>query len=197
MGFTISRRGQQECAISSPPFLSLVLGTGLVFCPGTCKSKPGHQRGVRKKNVLFFAPPEGTPDPTGIKIFKKRRILELYVNGRLTGRFRIALGRSPQGDKEREGDGRTPEGSYYICNRNTNSNFTLFLGLSYPGMKDAQHGLTRGLIGQEEYAAIEEAIGENASPPGIPRSAAWWASTAAAPAMIGHWGASPCPTRMS
>ena len=46
--------------------------------------------------------------------------------------FRIALGFSPDGDKSREGDGRTPEGIFRIDRLNRQSKYHLSLGLDYP-----------------------------------------------------------------
>lgn len=46
--------------------------------------------------------------------------------------YRIALGFSPQGDKSRQGDGRTPEGIFRIDRLNDRSRFHLSLGIDYP-----------------------------------------------------------------
>ena len=47
-------------------------------------------------------------------------------------RFRIALGFAPEGDKSRQGDGRTPEGIFRIDRLNRQSAYHLSLGLDYP-----------------------------------------------------------------
>ncbi len=67
-----------------------------------------------------------------IVVFKESRRLVLYSNGRPIRDYDIGLGWAPTGDKEFQGDGRTPEGSYYINRRNPNSAFHLSLGISYP-----------------------------------------------------------------
>lgn len=67
-----------------------------------------------------------------IVIFKNSRRLVLYQNGSPIRDYDIGLGWAPAGDKSFEGDGRTPEGSYYINRRNPNSAFHLSLGISYP-----------------------------------------------------------------
>ena len=46
--------------------------------------------------------------------------------------YRIALGFSPDGDKSRQGDGRTPEGIFRIDRLNPQSRFHLSLGIDYP-----------------------------------------------------------------
>ena len=93
-----------------------------------------------------------------IKIYKALRALELYGDDKLIGRYKIALGGEPIGDKSMEGDKKTPEGKYYICTRNDKSKYTLFLGLNYPNEEDAQRGLKSGLI---EENTLEEIILEN------------------------------------
>ncbi len=67
-----------------------------------------------------------------IVIFKHSRRLVLYSHGRPFRNYNIGLGWAPAGDKLLEGDGRTPEGSYYINRRNPNSAYHLSLGISYP-----------------------------------------------------------------
>lgn len=67
-----------------------------------------------------------------VVIFKGSRRLVLYRDGTPIRSFDIGLGWEPEGQKQFEGDGRTPEGSYYINRRNPNSAFHLSLGISYP-----------------------------------------------------------------
>ena len=69
-----------------------------------------------------------------IVVFKSSRRMVLYSNGTPLRGYDIGLGWAPIGDKEFEGDGRTPEGSYYINRRNPNSVFHLSLGISYPDL---------------------------------------------------------------
>lgn len=99
-----------------------------------------------------------------IVVYKEERRLELREDGSVCRSYRVGLGFSPVGAKKREGDGRVPEGEYYICTKNEQSKFTLFLGLSYPNLEDAKRGLEEGLIGREEYDRIEEAQRERRRP---------------------------------
>lgn len=93
-----------------------------------------------------------------VKIYKSDRKLELWENDQLIHAFKIGLGFSPKGDKIREGDGRTPEGEYYICTKNEKSRFTLFLGISYPNIKDAERGFKEGIIDGDTYIKIKQLI---------------------------------------
>lgn len=67
-----------------------------------------------------------------VLIEKAERRLTLWRGGEVIASYRIALGFAPDGDKEREGDGRTPEGRYRVDRRNDRSQFYLSLGIDYP-----------------------------------------------------------------
>ncbi len=77
-----------------------------------------------------LANPETVADM--VVIFKSSRRLVLYSHGQPFRDYDIGLGWAPTGDKAVQGDGRTPEGSYYINRRNPNSAYHLSLGISYP-----------------------------------------------------------------
>jgi murein L,D-transpeptidase YafK len=78
--------------------------------------------------------------------------------------YPVSTGRDA-GDKQREGDYRTPEGEFYVCVKNASSKYTRALGLSYPGVSDAQRGLREGLITQREHDRIVYAIRNRHQPP--------------------------------
>jgi murein L,D-transpeptidase YafK len=80
-----------------------------------------------------------------VEIFKGARRLELKRDGTLIRSYRVALGFSPQGHKEREGDGRTPEGRYRIDARNPQSAFHLSLRVSYPDEDDKARAARLGV----------------------------------------------------
>ncbi len=98
-------------------------------------------------------------------IRKSERVLEVYEGDRLVRTFTTVLGFSPEMDKEVEGDGRTPEGEFYVFTKNPKSRFHLSLGLSYPAPDDAERGFAGGLITREERDAILKAAGEKGMPP--------------------------------
>jgi len=100
-----------------------------------------------------------------IVVEKSARKLTLYSNGERVRVFQIALGFEPAGDKVRQGDGRTPEGDFYVCMKNDKSKFYLSLGLSYPNAEDAERGLRDGLINRAQHKQITNAISRGAKPP--------------------------------
>ena len=67
---------------------------------------------------------------------KAEHKLYLYSGEHLLGEYKVALGLSPSGQKEREHDFRTPEGRYYLARRNTRSDYFLAIQVSYPNKED-------------------------------------------------------------
>jgi murein L,D-transpeptidase YafK len=71
-----------------------------------------------------------------ILIVKHERKLYLLRDNSPLRSYRIALGLSPTGAKERQWDFRTPEGSYIIDFRNEHSHYFKALHISYPSAAD-------------------------------------------------------------
>lgn len=71
-----------------------------------------------------------------VVVDKSDRKLYLYRAGRILREFDVALGQMPNGPKQREGDFRTPEGKYFLDERNVNSDFFLSIHVSYPNETD-------------------------------------------------------------
>ncbi|MGR3502138.1 L,D-transpeptidase family protein [Pseudaestuariivita sp.] len=76
------------------------------------------------------------PEITHIFVYKDRRRMYLVSGEELVAKYKIRLGFTARGHKRFEGDGKTPEGTYYIDRRNPNSLFHLSLGISYPNAED-------------------------------------------------------------
>lgn len=100
-----------------------------------------------------------------IYVFKSERRLLVVNDGVLIRDYRVGLGPHPNGDKFMQGDGRTPEGEYFVCAKNPSSQFYKSLGLSYPGPKHAEHAFLSGYISKEEYQKILEANEKKNLPP--------------------------------
>ncbi|MEO8224388.1 MAG: L,D-transpeptidase family protein [Gammaproteobacteria bacterium] len=71
-----------------------------------------------------------------VVVHKAERKLLLMRGERVLRAFPVALGLSPSGPKRREGDFRTPEGTYRLSGRNANSDFFLAIQVDYPGPDD-------------------------------------------------------------
>jgi lipoprotein-anchoring transpeptidase ErfK/SrfK len=100
-----------------------------------------------------------------IYIWKSRRLMVLREGGQIVRRFEVALGIDPEDPKMFRGDNRTPEGTYFIREKKTQSSFRRFLGLSYPNVTDAERGLNQSMISQEEWADIFFANMRGRTPP--------------------------------
>ena len=98
-------------------------------------------------------------------IKKKARVLELYDGAELIKTYPVVLGFAPSGDKEKQGDGKTPEGEFYIFVKNPQSKFHLSVGISYPSKEDAVRGLESKIISRSEHDAIVRAIDGKKMPP--------------------------------
>jgi murein L,D-transpeptidase YafK len=79
---------------------------------------------VKKLLFLLAALLLASPLPAAdmrIVVLKADRALEVYRDSALLHRFRIGIGNTPVGDKEKSGDGKTPEGNFYVCVKNPQS----------------------------------------------------------------------------
>ena len=76
---------------------------------------------------------------------KGARQLHLLQDGEILRSFKIALGIVPVGDKEKEGDFKTPEGRYRLDRRNPNSDYFLSIGISYPNADDRREAAAAGV----------------------------------------------------
>ena len=85
------------------------------------------------------------PVADGVVIDKSDRVLHLLDDGEIIRTFKVALGMRPAGDKEREGDQKTPEGSYRLDTRNPNSDFFLSIHVSYPDASDRAAANAKGV----------------------------------------------------
>ena len=95
---------------------------------------------------LLSAPatPNDFPVAEKIVVEKEKRKLHLLRGGRPFRTFDIALGVAPAGDKEREGDFKTPEGTYLLDARNPDSDYFLSIHISYPNTQDRREAAVKG-----------------------------------------------------
>lgn len=104
--------------------LILILGLGLTACATT--------RGYNG------------PEVTSIQVHKADRKLFLLHGNKVLETFKVKLGGNPVGPKQFEGDGKSPEGAYFITHRNPNSAYHLSLGISYPNTADRAFAASQG-----------------------------------------------------
>ena len=119
--------------------------------------------------VSFGLPACARGKDVSLVVNKKKRTLSLLYHGVAVKTYPISLGFTPQGDKTKQGDGRTPEGEYFICEMLDEDLAARYgarsMRLSYPSKKDAVRGLEEGLVTQAQHDAIVAAIEKGEMPP--------------------------------
>lgn len=105
--------------------------------PGEATDAPPVQLPDRPRIVSAPSPaPRLAGKVDRIVIEKGARRMTAYRDGQALRVYRIGLGFAPDGDKVRQGDGKTPEGSFRVDRRNGQSAYNLSLGLDYPQPED-------------------------------------------------------------
>ncbi len=88
-------------------------------------------------SLTALAGPAGMLQPVDrVVVQKSTRRMELYRGDAIVATYKISLGLQPVGQKQREGDFRTPEGRYRLTRRNARSDFYLAVQVSYPEAAD-------------------------------------------------------------
>lgn len=100
--------------------------------------------------LLLVLPPasfaeHASCDKPEIVIHKKDAALDLLCGGKPFRTFSATFGANPAGQKEREGDERTPEGVYRISSKSESERFHRFLGISYPNAEDLARAKKNGI----------------------------------------------------
>jgi murein L,D-transpeptidase YafK len=97
---------------------------------------PGVQGGARAYDF---------PIADKVLVEKGKRKLHLLKGGVAFRSFDIALGIRPVGDKEKEGDFKTPEGNYLLDAKNPDSEYFLAIHVSYPNSQDRAEARSKGV----------------------------------------------------
>lgn len=89
--------------------------------------------------------PTPSDPPDQLRVVKSARVLELWRKGERIATYRISLGPDPVGPKQREGDGRTPEGRYTLDYRKADSVAYKAFHISYPDRQDRERARAAGV----------------------------------------------------
>ncbi len=97
--------------------------------------------------TMTFLPSVANEFPVAdfVLVEKGERQLHLMQDGSVFRTFDVALGIQPRGDKQQEGDFRTPEGRYILDSRNPNSEYFLSIHISYPNQQDRREARAMGV----------------------------------------------------
>jgi murein L,D-transpeptidase YafK len=97
-------------------------------------------------SVTSFAAAQDLPGHVDqIIVYKQQREMILLAQGHEIKRYRIALGEQPVGPKQKQGDHRTPEGSYVLDSRNPHSQYYKAFHISYPNESDRERARKLGV----------------------------------------------------
>jgi lipoprotein-anchoring transpeptidase ErfK/SrfK len=128
----------------------------------TTKEDPGKHKPLLK--VDYLTPLSDIRQPK-LFIYKEKRRLYVIQSNVLVRDYPIGLGSHPRGNKQRKGDGKTPEGEFYIRAKHPTGPFNKELELNYPGQELAQKAFLAGTINPLEFRDIVLAHENNVPPP--------------------------------
>ncbi|MBT3279452.1 MAG: L,D-transpeptidase [Phycisphaerales bacterium] len=172
IGCLVARSNANDSAhliASTTPALTAPGATPAVSLPAAPKGvtietiAPPNQLRIHTPPVDYFSRPLPALGSPSILIDKSALVLSVFDDGTLVKQYRCIIG-SNAGDKVKEGDMKTPEGTFYVCVKNPNSKYTRSLGLSYPDTEDAQRGLRAGWITRPQHDQIVNAIASRRQP---------------------------------
>ncbi|NTU42675.1 MAG: L,D-transpeptidase family protein [Nitrospirales bacterium] len=80
-----------------------------------------------------------------VVLIKNKKLMMLIKDGEVLKAYKVSLGKDPSGPKVREGDKKTPEGTYTLDYRKKKSEYYLAIHISYPNEKDIQKAKKMGV----------------------------------------------------
>jgi murein L,D-transpeptidase YafK len=100
--------------------------------------------GTKDRRPAATVPPASTRRVDRILVKKSERRLYLMRGNQPFRTYRIALGYQPIGHKRYKGDGRTPEGRYFLDWRSAHSKYYKSMHISYPSLRDLMRARSKG-----------------------------------------------------
>ncbi|MBM7865477.1 LysM peptidoglycan-binding domain-containing protein [Heliobacterium gestii] len=138
---------------------------------GSSLISPGRVLAIPRSPLADIVKAKGvSPSTLSIFVDKSDHTLSIMSNGKALKAYHVELGEGGLGDKQVQGDRKTPEGNLYITEKIVYSPADEFLGtrwmrLSYPNIEAGERGLAQGLIDQQTYNAIVYANNNGLTPP--------------------------------
>jgi len=120
-------------------FFPILMIFGAITLSACTTSQPGSYLSRDYKSI------DEIPEVTNLLLKKGDRKLYLFHHDEIVRAYDIDLGFSPEGHKTTQGDGRTPEGQYFIDRKNPQSQFHLSVGISYPNPADRAQANSRSV----------------------------------------------------
>lgn len=98
----------------------------------------------RPLNDLYKETPSSSRNIDLVLVKKSTHTMDIIKNNKVIKRYHVALGKSPIGNKERKGDNKTPEGSYILDYKKTNTQYHLAVHISYPTQEEITKAKQKG-----------------------------------------------------
>lgn len=97
--------------------------------------------------LVLVQPPLFAEEELADEVIVKKSERKLYLidKNKIIRSYDIALGLVPEGHKQREGDFRTPEGTYQLTRRRAHSDFFMAIQISYPNQEDIARASAQGV----------------------------------------------------
>jgi murein L,D-transpeptidase YafK len=86
------------------------------------------------------------PKADSVLVKKHEKRLYLMKSNKPFKIYRVAFGANSKGHKRRAGDERTPEGTYTLDYKNSNSDFYKSIHISYPNDQDIKRAKEMGVV---------------------------------------------------
>jgi murein L,D-transpeptidase YafK len=109
--------------------------------------------------------PAGVGNELRLEVRKAACRLEVWRGEERLKVYPVAFGSSPVGPKLRQGDERTPEGTYLLVPHHPSPSFGGSFYVCYPNEADVERGLADGLIDHEAASRIIAALDRGEIPP--------------------------------
>ncbi len=107
-------------------------------------NKPAPRPSVPAASPAASEHTDALPLADRILVKKSARRLYLMRGNTPVRTYKIALGYQPTGHKRYQGDGRTPEGHYFVVERSDRSKYRKALRISYPSTTDRLRARVQG-----------------------------------------------------
>ena len=152
------------CSMQKPGSKMEATRTDSKFNPSEQLARQENPQDNPPLKIDYLTPVREISSPE-IYVYKEKRRLYVIQSNVLVRDYPVGLGFNPRGDKEKEGDGRTPEGEFFVCMKNSGSRFSKSLGLNYPDKRHAERAFFSGVITPIEFRDILLAFERKSTPP--------------------------------
>ncbi|MFT7880204.1 MAG: L,D-transpeptidase family protein [Sulfurimonas sp.] len=129
-------------------FYSIVLSLMLFLFTGCAESnlkKDEYNLAECREELLEATDFKSEGSIDHIIVEKSKRKMYLYKGQEIKGVLPVSLGKNPVGDKQYQGDNRTPEGEFFIHRKLCSPKYYRSLCISYPRPEDIERASKRGV----------------------------------------------------